>query len=687
MVKMKLSLTKNIIGAEFIQDGLLASNQGEYFKCYKAYPLSSGLLEENFDGNSSEQYFNKISDLLTRLPNYFEGQIIFVRRKLQSEIPGFETRLYFFEKVKKPESYSHLKSVLSEIKMKPFELLRSDWDLLLSSYFGHDILDKNVPDVVWEKDHLRVGSDTIKALSMTELPQLTWKGCFQDLFEFNDEFLLSFKLEIPDRQKIRKKLETKRRVSHALSITSSLEVKNIESNSVLHSSEETLERILVGKETLFEISVAVILNSSKDKTNASAHDFERVMSGIGNAGLFKEGVGTLTVFKSHIPTNKTLNIRKTPILSSNLVEILPLFLDYSRSNDSSSLELRSRCLEKSHLNLFSKENLNYNAFICGSSGSGKSFLMSSILISQFKDEPQSRLCIFDVGGSYKKIITQYGGQSITLSLTEAHSLIATYLKNTVVTKNGFFKTLIELLCGSGKHITHSHFVAIDDLLSDFENEYLSIKSLIRKANDKEEKCYHDIALWLKPHVHFDDTSERHDLKTLINSQISAFDFKSLDSSPIIQKVTIFLLSELLWKDLEKGTYPKTLIVFDEVWRFFALSKSFLEEMYRTLRKYKAGIVSITQNLADYGDDAFSKMIFATSYTKIFLQDGATREFLKQSFDLSNSDIERVLSVSSQKPKYSEFFVLSDMSQVFRLYPDPAFYELAQTENIARDNQI
>ena len=110
-------------------------------------------------------------------------------------------------------------------------------------------------------------------------------------------------------------------------------------------------------------------------------------------------------------------------------------------------------------------------------------------------------------------------------------------------------------------------------------------------------------------------------------------------------------------------------------------------MYRTLRKYKAGIVSITQNLADYGDDAFSKMIFATSYTKIFLQDGATREFLKQSFDLSNSDIERVLSVSSQKPKYSEFFVLSDMSQVFRLYPDPAFYELAQTENIARDNQI
>jgi hypothetical protein len=42
-------------------------------------------------------------------------------------------------------------------------------------------------------------------------------------------------------------------------------------------------------------------------------------------------------------------------------------------------------------------------------------------------------------------------------------------------------------------------------------------------------------------------------------------------------------------------------VFDEVWRFFAQSKGFLEEMYRTLRKYKAGIGSITQSLADYGE--------------------------------------------------------------------------------------
>jgi type IV secretory pathway VirB4 component len=167
---------------------------------------------------------------------------------------------------------------------------------------------------------------------------------------------------------------------------------------------------------------------------------------------------------------------------------------------------------------------------------------------------------------------------------------------------------------------------------------------------------------------------------------AAFDFKELDSDPILQKTTILLLTELLWRDLMTGRYSRTLVVFDEVWRFFAQSKGFLEEMYRTLRKYKAGIVSITQNLADYGDEAFAKMLFTNSFTKIFLQNGATAEFLKDTFDLPQSDIDRALSVTSKKPHYSEFFALSpNMSQVFRLYPTKEFYALANTENIAQSS--
>lgn len=684
----KYSLTKNILGAEWLSDGLICQADGTLAKGYEASPLSSGILEEGFNGPNSDNFFSKLSDLLTKLPNMFEGQILLQRRSLQSsEVPGFQTKIYFFEKVRKAENYSHLNALLTELSVKPKPLTLESWNEIVSGSLGTSTRSNILPDVIWDRDFVQVGDKVVRALSLTELPQITWKGCLQAVFENSCDFTLSIRLEIPDRVKIKRQLETKRRVSHALAITSSLEVKNIESNSVLHSSEETLERILIGKETLFEISVGLTLIGSKEKTLEVAHDLERLVSGIGNAGLFLEGLGSLPVMKSHIPGNKVLGIRKLPILSGNLTHILPLFHDYSRLNDKSSLELRSRSNETSHLNLFSKENLNFNSFICGASGSGKSFLMNAILTSVLKDDPNTRLCIFDVGGSYRRIIESNGGQNTTLSYDEARALISTFLRIYPTSTQGFFRAFIETLCGSGSHITHSHMVAIDDLLKELEGQRLEIKRLIELASKRSERFYLDIAHWLKPHISFDDIPERKDLIEKIKTPVSAFDFKELDADPVLQKTTILLLTEILWRDLMDGRFTRTLIVFDEVWRFFAQSKGFLEEMYRTLRKYKAGIVSITQNLADYGDEAFAKMLFTNSFTKIFLQNGASAEYLRETFDLPETDINRALSVTSKKPLYSEFFALTPtMSQVFRLYPTKEFYSLANTENISQTNR-
>lgn len=679
----KYSLTKALLQTRWIGTGLIEVTDGSTFKCYEMEPLSAGLFEEDFDGPNSDGFFQKLSELLGRLPNSFEGQIILSRTPIEHQIVGLRTTIIAIEKVKKAESYSHFEAILSELKLSPRPLEDRTWKSYLSSVFGDKIFKNSLPDVVWENEFIKSDKKAIRVLSLTELPQVTWKGCLQPVFESQVPFTLSLKFVIPDRKKIKRQLETKRRVSHALSVTSSLEVKNIESNSVLNSSEETLERILVNKETLFEISLALMISGSEQDTSELAKDFERVISGIGNAGLYLEGLGSLPVITSHLPGSKILGIRKLPVLSENLAQVFPLIHDYSRSNDPSHLALRSRSSEITHLNLFSKENLNFNSFICGASGSGKSFLMNAILSSALKDEPKTRLCIFDIGGSYRRIIEANGGVSQLLTVGEAHGLLASFLRLRPISGTGFYRTFIETLCGSGGHITHSHRVAIDDLLRQLEGKNLLIGDLVHLAANKSERFYQDIAHWLKPHLPLDTVPVREDLQEMIGAQVTAFDFKELDSDPVLQRTTILLLSELLWGDLLKGKYSRTLIVFDEVWRFFAQSKSFLEEMYRTLRKYRAGIVSITQNLADYGDEAFAKMIFTNSFTKIFLQNGAAAEFLKQTFDLPESDIVRALSVTSKKPLYSEFFALSPtMSQVFRLYPTQEFYKLANTENIS-----
>lgn len=675
-----ISLTNALVGVSWKQPGVIENSDGSFSKGYRLEPISSGTFEVGFQGPRCDLVFRKLCDLLTRMPNGFDSHLVFQRLAVGDLL---NTKIFAFEKVAKAEGYSHLKALLEEIGARVEVILEKEWDSLLSGYLGKGCEEGSIPDVLWEKDSLKIGENQTRVLSLTEMPQITWQGCLQPLFEFEGPVVVSFKLQIPNREKIRRQLETKRRVSHALAIASSLEVRNIESNSVLSSSEETLERILVEKETLFEISMAVIIHGQEKDAKRDTKEIERLVSGIGNAGLYLETIGTKPVVKSHIPGNEILKVRKLPVLTENLAHLMPLFLDYSRENDRSHLSLRSRCGEESNLNLFSKENLNYNSFICGASGSGKSFLMNAILTSSIRDHKDIRLCIFDIGGSYRKIVEKEGGQSKALSSQEAKHLISTFLKNSKATSGGFYQSFLEALCGSGSHLTHSHKVGIDELIRDLHGEPLKIERLVELAKRKEEKYFKDIAHWLKPHLELDKCPDRKDLLDLIKGKVSSFDFKDLEGDPLLQKATILLLSNLIWDDLKRGKHDKTLIVFDEVWRFFAQSKEFLEEMYRTLRKYGAGIVSITQNLSDYGDEAFAKMLFTNSFTKIFLQNGADAEFLRRSFDMEETDVTRATSVSSKKPEYSEFFALSPkISQVYRLYPTSDFYELANTENIA-----
>lgn len=681
----RFSLTKNILGSIWIEEGIISNADGSFSKAFELGPIASGRFEEDFEGPVSDNFFSRLADLCSRLPNHFDGQIIFRRKKIvDGGIPGFKTNLYIFEKVPKPESYSHFSAIISELRTSAEPISRLIWNDLLEGYFGAGPAAGLLPDVLWESDCIKVSTGVTRVLSLTELPQLTWKACLQSVFENKAEFIVSLRLSVPDKGKIKRQLETKRRVSHAMSIASSLELRNIESNSVLNSSEETLERILVDKEALFEISLAIILHGDRDCTLDTAREFERLVSGVGNAGLFLEGVGSLPVLKSHLPGSKVFSNRKLPILSGNLCHLLPLFLDYSRVNDSSDLAVRSRNGEICTLNLFSKTNLNFNALVCGASGSGKSFLMNSLVTACLHREPKSRIAIFDIGGSYRRIIEGNGGTSTTLSVDEASALIATFLKNTPAAPDPFFKAFIETLCGSGGHITHSHRVAIEELLREVTGECLSIGKLVSIGAGRSESFYRDLAHWLRPHINLDSVEVRDDLLAVIRSPVAAFDFKALEGNPIIQRATILLLVKLIWRDLESGLYPRTLIAFDEVWKFLGDFKGLIEEFYRCLRKYVAGVASCTQSISDYGDTEFAKMIFSTSHTKIFLQAGASADYLRNTLDLSETDVERALSVASKKKEYSELFVLTpEVSQVLRLYATKDFYELANTEDITK----
>jgi hypothetical protein len=676
---IRFSLTKQVVGSKWVGPGLISGPDGSLHKAFVGSLIESGAFETDFDGPNSAIFFSKLSDLLSRLPDAFEGQLLLQRKKSGN---GLLTKIFGFERVRQAQAYSHLEALFEELDGRFDPLDRWDWRALIGWMLACQDGD-SLPDLNWGRNHVSANEQSIRVVSLTELPQVSWQGCLQPLIEHPTEFTLSIRFKLPSREATRRRFEAKRRMSHALSIASSVELQNIESNSVLSSSQEILERLVVGKEALFDISLALICAGPDLETKAALDEIVKLGTGIGNSGFFQEGIGCLPVLKSHIPGNQAMRIRTLPILSGNLAEILPLIHDYSRIHDSSALELLARSGEQSNFNLFSEANLNFNGLVCGASGSGKSFLMNAVISAGLKDEPGMKLCIFDVGGSYKKLVSEKGGICRSLSKSDAESLLAAFLASFPGISTGVYPALLEILCGAGSHITHSHRVALKDLLEGTVGQKISFTRIVKAAAPRKEQFYQDIAHWLKPYMHLDCLPIDEEMMRLPGEQLVAFDFKNLSNEPVLERAAILILTELLWKDLATGKYPRTLIVFDEVWRFFKAVKEFIEEMYRTLRKYRAGIVSITQNIADYGDDEFAKMVFTNSNSKVFLEGGASKRFLESGLDLTESDALRANSVASKKALYSEFFVSSgEMSQVMRLYPDQRFYDLANTEKLS-----
>lgn len=686
-----LSLTSDLIAAVFKEQGKLLSVNKESLSFWILNPLQSTKCEDAFCGPISDGFFERIKESLSKLPSNHSAQLIFDRstrtfdeKSLFSQL-GLVSKIYLIEK-DLVAGWTGMKQLFEELGVELRQGSRKEYIALCKKLLGQPQTDTSLilPDIICEEDHLKTAKKYVKIASLTDLPLSTWNNCFESLYESGDEFLASIKIGVPDKAKSKKGLETKRRVSHALSARKAHELSDLESGSNLTASEEILVRVTQGNESLLNVSLAVVMSdSSLGSLESRIGTLAADVSSSTGSGLFVEGVGTLPVLKTHMAGAKPLAVRELPMLSGNLAHLLPVFLDYGREQDPSSLSFLSRCGELCHMNLFSKTNLNFNAFVCGASGSGKSFLMNSSLAGFKHDYPEGQIAIFDVGGSYRKLVSHFGGTSIDLDSKSAIQLVVAALRRLKIAPSGFCKTLLENICGAGEHITHSHKVAIEDLLQTCADAPFSLRLISNEAVERKEKAYEDISLWLRPYLGWDDIHTGSSIERILDEPVRAFDFKNLEGDPLLQRLAILILTQGIWDRLKKGQNAPSIIVFDEVWKFFSQASGFLEEMYRTFRKYRAGIASVTQNLSDYGDNAFAKLVITNSFHRILLQGAASGEILERTLDMSESDRKRFLGVASKKNEFSEFWLgTPKFSQILRLYPSKTLYELANSENIS-----
>ena len=312
-----------------------------------------------------------------------------------------------------------------------------------------------------------------------------------------------------------------------------------------------------------------------------------------------------------------------------------------------------------NIDMFKKSYLNSNMCILGSSGAGKSFFAKLLIIRHYINQKEQY--IFDLEGEYVNIVKELGGT--IFSFNENHINILQFTKEEISEYKAdvydmkvkkvtlFLKELLEI---SDKEIEEDINSGIDNsynkfnINSNLESLYIKDKNKIylKKMLKRNEDfpTLHDVYTELK--LDKSKTKFKEALKkypylfgmTDINfkNSLVLFDISSIGNQNTAKFVK-YILQEIILKlkvNMKlKNDIKNTLIYVDEFWKYILSNNdnSLLEyffELFKTIRKLRAGIVIITQDISDifsekninYGksmlNNCFFKVIFKLDFNDI-----------------------------------------------------------------------
>lgn len=286
------------------------------------------------------------------------------------------------------------------------------------------------------------------------------------------------------------------------------------------------------------------------------------------------------------------------------------------------------------IDLFDIKNNNYNMCVFGSSGTGKSYFVKlMILRNAYKG---IRQIIVDPEGEYVKLVKTLGGQ-----VYNSQNYNPFEINESCLQSNDFFGQKVEqiiqyvllLVPSLDKEMlrkavikTYKSYGISDNKeslydLQDANNIYIKpkYKRKFPTTKDlydvlKEQNINKDIEL-------LNNMGERNYTTSTNNTEIYCFDLSNKDIKDISKEMKVFI------PKIYELTQPKTLIYFDELWKTIGFGQDSyvvqnIYNMFKTLRKRKAGIVAISQDICDLfnlDNGNFGKSILNNTNSKVMFR--------------------------------------------------------------------
>jgi len=291
---------------------------------------------------------------------------------------------------------------------------------------------------------------------------------------------------------------------------------------------------------------------------------------------------------------------------------------------------------------------NRSKFVLGSSGTGKSFFMNSLLEQYMLYNYD--IVIVDVGHSYSGLCNYFGGKYYTYTeenpITMNPFLISEAEYN--IEKKDFLKTLIGLLLkGAEGSVSQIEDTVFSNVLSAYYSDFFLAEADYALCFDS---FYHYSIVKISEikeneKISFDLDEYRYVLKKfclggeygrLLNESADLSDFTerfivyeidSIKENRVLFPIVTLVIMDLVLQKMRHRTGQRKAMILEEAWKAIAspLMANYILYLYKTMRKFWGEPIVVTQELGDIiGNAVIKDSILASSDTICLLDQSKFR---------------------------------------------------------------
>ncbi len=325
-----------------------------------------------------------------------------------------------------------------------------------------------------------------------------------------------------------------------------------------------------------------------------------------------------------------------------------------------------------YLNPYLNRKGNFNIAVAAASGAGKSFLTQDYVLALLS--AGGRVFIIDSGGSYRNLCELVQGQYLSFEQgapvsLDPFALLREDATATLAVQMPLLKTLLATMASPREPLGAKACALLEQGIRTAWQQQpatVNLDVVCSVLAESSQETARDVALMLRPYTsegmygHYFSGGQGMDAA----QPLVVLELDALSGQPDLQNIILLILMQRITQAMYQGDrQQKKLCIIDEAWRLLGQGHAgaFIEEGYRTARKFGGAFMTITQGLPDYFRNQTTMACYANSdYVFMLRQKLESVAQAKAEGHLIISDWEERLlrSLTTVAGKYSEVAIRS-----------------------------